>query len=113
MADRIEYKLKTLIDSGNKTWASILTNMGYEMEKDGKFNWPFEENTIALTIVAQLKDETTSTPITIYLHNCTFEEPHVLHSSNNVDSYNQAWIEAEEQSQQDNKMHFAPDWRTE
>ena len=115
MADKVEYNLKTLIESNNKLWTGILTDMGYAMEVHGEFNWPFEEDFVPLTIQARHSDGATSDKITVYLHKCTFkpQEHHVLHSSTDVDSYYQAWEEAKEQSTNDTKIHFAPHWEEE
>lgn len=109
-----EYNLKKLIQGGKKLWIDILSDvLDQEIEKDeqGNYIWPVQEDFIPLTIKAILPNSE-SQPITVYLHKCSFipEEHHILHFSTNREEYNNAMINALEQSIEDTKIHFVSDY---
>ena len=106
MAEAV-YNLQNLIDK-NTTWQSILDEMGVELP-DNEFV-PF---TIAATYTdPTTQEKVTSTPITIYLHKCSFTPAphHKEHTGTTPSTYNAAIDEALAESATDTLIHFVPEY---
>jgi hypothetical protein len=85
---------------------------GYESLPDGSF----PAFTITATYTDPTTHDTTSTqPLTIYLHKCSFvrEKHHIEHPSTDVQSYNAAVEAALAESLEDTKIHFVPEYKPE